>query len=168
MHRKLVVLGALALCGHTLASKAPINLEDLKTQDICNAPIVYASLNEVAQPALGKKISDLIVRQDNLFGVGFFKDTGDCSIFLKVSVTVLAIKSGTGDTLGYSFFHNFYLESVMTEIDLANSRKAIVLEPVLYNIGTLFISAENLLESNVLEKTEESFQDFIIDWRKTH
>lgn len=161
----LLLLGLLALSGQASADPLAENLKGLKVTDICPmSGIVY--IGDKKDIDLTNLLNETLKQQDSLFGTAFTAHRGlpECSQGAYIIVQTVSLSTG----YIYSYDFELFAFEATRDIGFGLSNQTIY-NASYYTMGTFGYSPNpESFRKVVIDMGKEFFQNFLLDWRKTH
>lgn len=150
--------------GQVGADRLPENLSSLKAADIC--PIgVYFYISDVRNTAIEARLKAILDKQDQLFGLGLISPL-NIGICTHGSYMLVDVMNGPNNSYVYRYDFSIYSRNGSTKT--INGNANIRLATVYGRGGFGYAPTLTRVEEAVTDAAEEVFQDFVLDWRKTH
>jgi hypothetical protein len=166
--KKIFVLMLTLFWTNALADKIGGNLAGFALQDLCGSTNVSITIDNVEDKLLSSKLTQVAKDQDILFGSKFGEQRG-CKLHILLSISIMNVKSVAGSVLGYAYSYSFIAATMNGRIKVDN-REINVLFPSIYDFSSMGVTGASRsdIESVLTDISKQSFQDFLLDWRKTH
>lgn len=164
MRKNWLAIAALACLSYAHADRIPDNLRGFTLDDICFY-LSSAIIDDKPLENLAKKLTQTIMDQDELYGIGLSKIRNPMLCKQAFFFTVEGFKSSTG-----AYVYTYSLILFANESAIKKGAIEIpVKDVVIYDVGGYGLSPnEASFLKTIEESAKTSFQTLALDWRKTH
>ena len=163
MKKCTALLVMLMFSSHAYADKYPDNLKNFLVKDICPMS-TYVYIDGLESKVDSKRVDKIVNDLDVLFNTGFSNRsnypycTQGFYIIFEAAIT-------SGNNYVYSYSLNIYSSSAITSKSEGKSEVKIARFTTLADLA--FLQLESL-RNKMDAKFRDSFEQFVLDWRKTH
>ena len=166
----------LALAVSNAAADAlPENLSRFAKEDVCGITASTTTIDNVKDDEITIKVNQVINKENTLYGYPFYEvdtnpDLKDCVVYFGYTIDSFTI----GSEYIYSLRFTGFMTPIITntvETGSGSQRKLSIKisYPEIYSIGAYgkVTGRENLI-ARLSDTAKQQFEDFLLDWRKSH
>lgn len=162
--KKILLLAGLALAAQASADKNADNLVGLKVADVCPlSASFYIDGYEIT--SVSERLTKLLKDHDTLYGLNFMGSSNYSTCTQGAYIIIEGLELNDGSHV-YTTSFRMYSKDGTTKTNSGNPKIKLSTFYDMMNFGIVPTRAR--FEEKAAEAVKQLFQDFVLDWRKTH